>query len=301
MSDQMFNYIEHPKKLNLGCGFDIKDGYLNIDFQDYHHPDLVADVTELEMLPNDYYEEIVAQDVLEHIGREKTGSVLKRWCELLCEGGELYLRSTSIIDLAELMKKKQDPMFHQELVQCLFGTQHYNGDYHYTGFTKPLLYYYLYSAGFQVIDIKNKDEWLFEVFAKKISPKVLPKNLVFTAENYNASPFVMYGIFRPEKNFSWTDGVEACIWGNSNYNQEDFEIIINFFATLGKQNIKVLCNGDEVFSGALEKRSQISFSCKNIGHIELKLLLPDAIAPYDLKINEDRRKLALAISSIIIQ
>ena len=300
---KFFDYREYPKKLNLGCGFDIKDGYLNIDFQDYHQPDLVADVTELKMLPNNYYEEIVAQDVLEHIEREKTESVLIRWGELLRVGGKLYLRVPSIIDLAELLKKNQDPMFHKELVQCLFGTQHYTGDYHYTGFTKPLIHYYLYLAGFQVLDIKNKDEWLFEVFAKKISSAVLPKKLVFSTENYNASPFIVYGVSFPEKGFSWTDGVESCIFGTSDFDQKSIKITISILATFEKQKIKVLCNDNEVYSGIMDKQSSITFTCKNIGHIEIKFLLPDALAPCDLSpsINADKRKLALAISEILFQ
>jgi hypothetical protein len=33
----------YPKKLNLGCGFDIKEGWLN----DCHSPDLISNVTDL--------------------------------------------------------------------------------------------------------------------------------------------------------------------------------------------------------------------------------------------------------------
>jgi hypothetical protein len=33
-----------PRKLNLGCGWDKRDGYLNVDLHGSHDPDLVADV-----------------------------------------------------------------------------------------------------------------------------------------------------------------------------------------------------------------------------------------------------------------
>jgi predicted SAM-dependent methyltransferase len=60
-------------KLNLGCGFDHRAGYLNVDMHPFTNPDLVADVLDLSMLPAATYDEIIAQDVLEHF----------RWCDTL--------------------------------------------------------------------------------------------------------------------------------------------------------------------------------------------------------------------------
>src|SRR3954449_9383032 len=54
-----------PTRLNVGCGYDIRPGFLNVDNGDWHSPDLVADITDLVMLPSGHFEEIVAQDVLE--------------------------------------------------------------------------------------------------------------------------------------------------------------------------------------------------------------------------------------------
>jgi predicted SAM-dependent methyltransferase len=57
-------------KLNLGCGFDIRAGYVNIDANDEHHPDLVSDVANLSALADGVAIEALAQDVLEHLPRE---------------------------------------------------------------------------------------------------------------------------------------------------------------------------------------------------------------------------------------
>lgn len=56
-------------KLNLGCGFRRKEGFLNVDSQAACNPDLVLD---LEKFPwpweNDSVEEIYMSHVLEHLG-----------------------------------------------------------------------------------------------------------------------------------------------------------------------------------------------------------------------------------------
>src|SRR4051794_7895478 len=68
-----------PRRLNLGCGFDIREGYLNVDVNDFHKPDLVCDITNLRDLPANYFDEVLAQDVLEHIPRLKTQDTLAEW------------------------------------------------------------------------------------------------------------------------------------------------------------------------------------------------------------------------------
>lgn len=82
-----FDYSKYPKKLNLGCGFDIRPDYINIDFQDFHNPDLVADIRKLDMLPSGLYDEVIAQDCLEHFPRCDTEPALFEWSRLLKTGG----------------------------------------------------------------------------------------------------------------------------------------------------------------------------------------------------------------------
>jgi hypothetical protein len=76
-----------PTRLSLGCGWDIRPDFLNVDFVPAHNPDLVADVTNLPMLPSGYFDEIVAQDVLEHFERGKTSGALAEWSRLLSDTG----------------------------------------------------------------------------------------------------------------------------------------------------------------------------------------------------------------------
>lgn len=165
-----FDYSKYPQRLNLGCGFDVKLGYLNVDLNFGHNPDLIADIRCLNMLPSGFYEEIIAQDCLEHLPRAETQLTLKEWARLLKIGGILQLRTTSVIDLLELFKLEayQTVELQEKLIQCLFGTQAYDGDWHFTGFTKILLTNYLEVAGFAKIEFKLIDGWLFDVTAEKL-------------------------------------------------------------------------------------------------------------------------------------
>ena len=166
-----FDYTKYPLRLNLGCGFDIRPSYLNVDFQEFHNPDLVADIRKLDVLPSEVYEEILAQDCLEHFSRCDAEPTLVEWSRLLKCGGILKLRVPNVIGLLELFnwESKQSVEDQKTLVQCLYGTQAYNGDWHLNGFTKVLLEHYLDQAGFCNIEFDSLDHWLFEVVCEKKS------------------------------------------------------------------------------------------------------------------------------------
>ncbi|PIE43452.1 MAG: hypothetical protein CSA50_04890 [Gammaproteobacteria bacterium] len=168
-----FDFTAYPKKLNLGAGLDRKEGFVNVDLNDCHAPDLVCDVSVLKPLPDDYYDYILAQDILEHLPKSKCQNTLIEWNRVLCIGGKLEIQVPDIIGIFKLFQKPENrPIENQErLLGNLFGTQNYVGDFHYIGFTEELLVHYLSEAGFQVESICVKDEWLFHVIAKKIMSK----------------------------------------------------------------------------------------------------------------------------------
>lgn len=158
-----------PKKVNLGCGYDVRPGYLNVDMHERHGPDLVADITKLDMLPSGYFEEVVAQDVLEHLERHKVEPALAEWSRLLADGGVIHVRVPSLMNMFDMLRQPENHPCEEaeKVVHLMYGTQAYTGDYHLSGFTGPMLNTYLNRAGLRVVHASVMHGWLFDVRAKK--------------------------------------------------------------------------------------------------------------------------------------
>jgi len=138
-----------PKKLNLGCGFDIRDGYINIDLRTDIEGVTVADITNLNFQPNTI-DEILALDVFEHISHQESFKVLKHWHSLLKPGGKLVLRSPSIDvifeNYYEKTEKTKDDII--RLIEILYGKQNYETNFHYTVLHPNLINYWMKKIGF---------------------------------------------------------------------------------------------------------------------------------------------------------
>jgi hypothetical protein len=157
------------RKLNLGCGTDHRPGYLNVDMNPGQRPDLVANVLELHMLPSKNFDEIIAQDVLEHFKWRDTPRALFEWNRLLMPGGKLFIRTTYVIGLGRRFADADCRTIEAQktLLMFLFSNQWVEGDYHLTSFTERLIQYYLWETGFRIDEISLRDGWLLEVVATK--------------------------------------------------------------------------------------------------------------------------------------
>lgn len=86
-------------KLNLGCGRDIRDGYVNIDAQENteHPPDMISNVDDIA-LPDGCASEILAVHLWEHLYRWECDAVITEWIRLLEPEGLL------VMEMPDLMK-----------------------------------------------------------------------------------------------------------------------------------------------------------------------------------------------------
>ncbi|RKX44970.1 MAG: hypothetical protein DRP27_05345 [Thermotogae bacterium] len=142
-------------KLNLGCGGDIREGYVNIDVRKIERVDLVLDL-ESERLPygDGTVDEILAKDVLEHFSYRKVEEILKDWHRVLKPRGVLTIQTP---DFDQIVKYYTEGKIKSwwELSYWLYGGQEYKENTHKCIFTKPELCDLLKSIGFEVVECHN--------------------------------------------------------------------------------------------------------------------------------------------------
>ncbi len=81
-------------KLNIGCGKDYKKGYINIDGNKNHNPDLILDIQQENLLnrfEQNSSDEIYAKDILEHFTHWEAVDLLEKFYSLLKTNGLLTI------------------------------------------------------------------------------------------------------------------------------------------------------------------------------------------------------------------
>ncbi len=78
------------KKLNLGCGTDIREGFINLDIADLEGVDVVHNINILPLpFEDNHFDFIVCQDVLEHVDLIP---VMKELHRILKKDAEMQIR-----------------------------------------------------------------------------------------------------------------------------------------------------------------------------------------------------------------
>jgi Methyltransferase domain len=151
-------------KLNLGSGWDNREGYINVDFAPHHMPDIAADVLSLPIAEG-AIDEILAQDVLEHLPRTSTTAALAEWRRVTEADGVARVRVPSLFHAVDLMRSADTLSMHQILLQNLYGTQAYTGDVHLTSFTDRTVADAFHSAGYRRVSAELVDTWMWDITA----------------------------------------------------------------------------------------------------------------------------------------
>lgn len=91
-------------KLNLGCGNNIKEGYINIDV--YDNPNVKkCDIRDLGCFENESADEIYARDVIEHLTLDDAKKALKEWIRVLKHGGAFFIQTVNLDKQIEAYQK----------------------------------------------------------------------------------------------------------------------------------------------------------------------------------------------------
>lgn len=169
------------RRLNVGCGFDIREGYINVDMNDFHSPDVIADIVELDGFPNSTFDEVFAKDVLEHFLWRMTPVALRSWNRVLRIGGQLVITTSYLPGIAQ---RVFSPGYMTDLrtqhitLVNLFSSQGYPGDAHYTAFTERQLRFHACNAGFTVDRVELLDGWLIRMTMEKAEERSNPDLLL---------------------------------------------------------------------------------------------------------------------------
>jgi SAM-dependent methyltransferase len=149
-------------KLNLCCGGDVREGYINVDVRRTKPNVLVLDLERelLKPFPSSSADEIIARDCIEHISWRRVEELLRDMYRVLRCNGRAYIQ---VPDLEAIARRViLDPNFcYGELCGWkaisfwVYGAQDYPENTHKAGFTIPTLKRLLESIGFKVETIQN--------------------------------------------------------------------------------------------------------------------------------------------------
>jgi predicted SAM-dependent methyltransferase len=189
-------------KINIGCGYDRRAGYLNVDMDPACNPDMLLTDNDFSNVPKRHFGHLAAIDVLEHVPRANTMHALLEWANILKAGGTMTLDTSSILGVAKLLQDRPSFADQHNLTTCLFGNQTHPGDFHYTGFTEATLRTYVMSAGFAVDSMELHDDWLFLMQAHKTLDWTDLLDMSLSDESFLLAAYERALFRRPEEPFT---------------------------------------------------------------------------------------------------
>lgn len=188
-------------RLNLGCGNDIRPGYVNVDQRRLPGVDRVADLSDMPWpFETETAEEILMLDFLEHFPYEKTRVILMECYRILRPEGELVIQ---VPDGAHLMAALQQEGYYlcnrcgtsmligerginrsvcvtcgstadtisEAAMRRLYGGQDFPGNFHFTCFTKKSLLNKTVACGFSFVGLEEESHqhanWNFKARFKR--------------------------------------------------------------------------------------------------------------------------------------
>lgn len=141
-------------RLNLGCGSDKRDGWVNLDCRTEVDPDVVHDIRNPLPYEAGSVDEILAKDLLEHVGYREVLRVLKDWFRVLKPNGKIYIQVPDMTAISQkILEGKLKGWW--EISYWVYGGQEYGDNTHRSGFTIESLNELLTQVGFKVEKINN--------------------------------------------------------------------------------------------------------------------------------------------------
>lgn len=135
-----------PIKLDLGCGNNKRPGFTGVDT--HETADIQAPMWAVP-LPDGCAVGLYSSHALEHVRKAQVIPALQEWRRLAQPGATLTLR---VPDLAWCVKNwLAAGMSNGWELDTIFGSQEHEGNCHRTGFTLPMILFYLKQAGWEPV------------------------------------------------------------------------------------------------------------------------------------------------------
>jgi predicted SAM-dependent methyltransferase len=146
------------RTLNIGCGERVFKEYppgykcFNYDERALSVVDIVGDAKELSFV-DEYFDYILASDIIEHFPISKTKEILFEWRRVLKNGGIIEFRLPNLKTICKAyVDGKHDA---KKTSWLLYGAQSYSGNFHYVAFDPAWFKSILHENGFEVVSTKN--------------------------------------------------------------------------------------------------------------------------------------------------
>jgi len=155
-------------RLNLGCGKQYLDGWINIDLY-AEKVDMRIDLTQPLPFGDGCVSEIRAIHLIEHFSRAQWREVKRDWYRVLAWGGQLELQCPALdACMRAWLDNKPAPVQMPDFwMVVIYGGQEGPSQYHKNGFTAQTLKADLEAEGFTVTQTEILDGWNLRMLAVK--------------------------------------------------------------------------------------------------------------------------------------
>ena len=139
------------RKINVGCGHIQPEGYINVDARALPGVDVTCEAGALPFNDGDL-EEIYSAHLIEHFTEfELLRKIIPHWKSKLNVGGILRLVTPDAVSM--MNDFSQGEMTFDDLRKVTYGSQDYEGDFHYNMFSVESLTNILIQAGFKRVEL----------------------------------------------------------------------------------------------------------------------------------------------------
>ncbi|MGD8860054.1 MAG: methyltransferase domain-containing protein [Myxococcales bacterium] len=164
-------YLPPEDKLHMGCGLDIREGWVNVDLVQHEGVDLACDISQGLPFETSVFTRVLAIDLLEHVPQERCIHVMNEIHRVLQPGGVLELHVPDAPGITAFQDPTHVSYWNEETL-----TYYYEGDRHRERFGV----HYGITACFRPVRVRRR-RLFWQRFFSTLDPRWL-SNFVLDAE-----------------------------------------------------------------------------------------------------------------------